>query len=142
MKIILSTIVLFFASGNFFFAFPQEMKGKVYFFQCPASNASGIGPGNSVFMDGKVICNLEDKRYSIHEIEPGEHSFSFQKSGDVLKKEAEENSILINVESGKIYYVELFTISLNWKAEYFISEVPEGTFTRVTKKYKQNKNCK
>jgi hypothetical protein len=118
------------------------MKGRVYFFQCRKSTAMKLGPGNSVFMDKKLICQLQNKRFSLQEIELGEHTFSFQPNGKELEKKFEDQSITINVESGKTYYIELFTISHFITADYFCQEVPENTFIKITKKYIQNKDCK
>src|SRR5450759_1402780 len=54
----------------------QDQKGKVYFmrsdgFQAPAA-------AFTVFIDGTLLCRLNNKRFSIHAVKPGTHNFSSQ----------------------------------------------------------------
>ncbi|MCX6243628.1 MAG: DUF2846 domain-containing protein [Bacteroidetes bacterium] len=133
-------ITLLFGSGIFNFVFLQNTNGKIYFFQYQ----TGTFLNFTLFMDGQVLCKLKTLQFTVQEIVAGEHTFSYQLGGDVISKEAEENSISINVETGKNYYVELYYVdNLFMNPFQLITEVPEGSFIRLTKnyKFKQVKKC-
>lgn len=125
------------------FGLSQPSTGKVYFFQ---SDGSMAGSGNPVFIDKNFVCKLKNKQFSIHEVQPGEHSFTWQASGTELKKKAEEQSITINIEAGKSYYIEMKIVVVKYMTtSIYCQEVPESTFNELlakNKKYKQNMECK
>ena len=137
-------LLLFTGSAHFTCGFSQDTKGVVKFFQCPTCVETV-----RIYIDRVNVCKLHERNFSVQEVSPGEHTFCVQKNygifvnNDSLFNFSEKRSISINIEAGKIYYVELIKLVTGTGDEYYISEVPDGTYDRVvTKKYKQNKDCK
>lgn len=77
--------------------------GKIYFLR--STGFSGSGSAFKMFIDGKFVCKLNNKKYSIHEVVAGKHN-CFVKGG---KKKSGENAekFEVQVEAGKITYVQL-----------------------------------
>ena len=83
---------------------PNQAKyGKVCFMRSTGFKGSAV-PFNT-FIDQQMVCRLNNKKFSVHNIEVGEHTFAVQFSGKTAKKEAE--TIKINIEEGKTYYIQL-----------------------------------
>ena len=78
-------------------------KAKVYFMR--STGFQGSAQGFTTFIDDIVVCKLNNKRYSVHEITPGMHRFSVQFAGKNSKDKAER--IEIEIEPGKTYYIQL-----------------------------------
>ena len=81
----------------------QDQHAKVYFmrsegFQAPAAPFS-------VFIDQKNVGRLSNKRYSIHDVNPGSHAFSTQFSGKKSREKAEKMEL--KMEAGKTYYINV-----------------------------------
>ena len=82
----------------------SQEKGKVYFMR--STGFSAYTPsGYSAFIDDELACKLNNKRFSIHEVDPGEHEFSVQFSGKRSRDNAER--IDIKIEEGKTYYIQM-----------------------------------
>ena len=80
-----------------------QENGKVYFirsegFQAPAA-------AFNLFVDQKIVGRLNNKRYSIHEVKPGKHTFSTQFAGKNPRQKAEK--IEVEIEAGKTYYIQV-----------------------------------
>jgi len=56
-------------------------------------------------MDGTTVGRLTNKRFSIHDVKPGTHTFSSQFVGNKSMKKAEK--VKMQIEAGKTYYVQL-----------------------------------
>src|SRR5579872_6793205 len=80
----------------------QAQTAKIYFIHSTGLN--GLG-GFQAFIDEKHVCNLKGKRFSIHEVQPGKHKISVQYTGKEFNPKTEP--ILIEVQSGKSYYIEM-----------------------------------
>ena len=90
-----------------------KQSGKVYYMR--STGFSGSAQGFTVFIDDNIVCKLNNKRYSIHEVAPGIRRFSVQFAGKSSKEKAER--IEINIEAGKVYLVlsgSSFSNSRNW----------------------------
>jgi hypothetical protein len=82
--------------------FAQE-NGKVYFirsegFQAPAA-------AFTIFIDHKNVGRLSNKRFSIHNVKPGDHTFTTQFGGTKSSEKAEK--IEEKIEAGKTYYIKV-----------------------------------
>jgi hypothetical protein len=82
--------------------FAQE-NGKVYFirsegFQAPAA-------AFTIFIDHKNVGRLGNKKYSMHTVKPGEHTFTTQFGGTKSNENAEK--IEKQIEAGKTYYIKV-----------------------------------
>lgn len=96
---------------------------KVYFMR--STGFSGSAQGFTVFIDDKIVCKLNNRRYSQHDIAPGTHQFSVQYAGKSAKDKAER--IEINVEAGKTYYIQLISQTGLLKNNLFCQEVTENS---------------
>ena len=92
-----------------FGAVPQELSaqegggeyGTVYVIR--RTGYSGALDGYSIFMDGTRICVLNNKKYSVHQVPAGRHSFNVRFGGKNDNKDKEH--LEIEVEAGRDYYI-------------------------------------
>ena len=97
--------------------------GKVYFMR--STGFTGSAQGFTVFIDDVVVCKLNNKRYSVHEVAPGLHHFSVQFAGKKSKEKAER--IEINIEPDKSYYIQLIFQPGFVKNNLYCQEVTENS---------------
>jgi len=112
-------------------------KAKVYFLR--STGFAGSGQGFTVFIDDVVVCKLNNKRYSIHEVAPGKHIFSVQFAGKESKEKAER--IEINMEPGKTYYIQLIFQSGLLKNNLYCQEVSENSARTTMSKLEEDTKC-
>jgi len=118
-------------------AFSQSNTGKVYFIRSTGF-AGSAGPFTT-FIDDKLVCKLNNKRYSIHEVSAGEHSFSVQFTGSKSKEKAER--ITIDVEAGKTYYIQLIFQAGMLKNNVYCQEVTASSAKTVLSACEEDKKC-
>jgi hypothetical protein len=110
--------------------------GKVYFlrsdgFQAPAAPFT-------LFVDHKVVGRLPNKRFSIHNVNPGDHTFSSQFSGKKSKEKAEK--LQEKIEAGKTYYIKL-SFKHGWfQNKLSFKQVNEETANKLLPGLKEIKN--
>lgn len=102
MKTIKTIAILLFSLANIVAATAQD-KGKVYFIRSTGFQGSAVA--FTAFIDKELVCKLNNKRYSIHDVNSGEHTFTVQFAGKNAKAKAEP--IKINIEAGKTYYIQM-----------------------------------
>ena len=114
----------------------KEM-GKIYFLRSTGfvTSASTF----KIFIDGKFVCKLNNKKYSIHEVPVGKHKCSVQIEGKKSKESAEKFEI--EVEAGKITYVQII-----FKMGFFINNVlcegiNENSAAQRMKEMKEDTEC-
>ena len=95
------SIILVLLISNVLYA--QGQNGKVYFirsegFQAPAA-------AFSVFIDHKFVGRLSNKKFSIHDVTPGKHTFTIQFAGKNPNDKAEKMEE--KIEAGKTYYIQV-----------------------------------
>ena len=94
-----------------FAAMPQQAhaqgggqeQGTVYLIR--SSGFSGALDGYSIFMDGQRICVLNNKKYSVHQVPAGEHSFNVRFDGKTEK--ANKEPLVMQIEAGREYYINV-----------------------------------
>lgn len=114
----------------------QETGAKIYFLRSTGYNWGGAF---KAFIDGKMVCNVQNKRYSIHEVKPGEHKVAVQFAGKEYK--GNDDPIVINVEAGKSYYVQMVIKQKFAGRDLYCQEVTESTAKTLMKELKQDENC-
>jgi hypothetical protein len=57
------------------------------------------------YMDQVLLCRVKEGKYSVHEVEPGEHKIHTQYKGKI--KSTPETELVLNLESGKTYYISV-----------------------------------
>ncbi|MGZ8517929.1 MAG: DUF2846 domain-containing protein [Chitinophagaceae bacterium] len=114
----------------------STQNAKVYFLR--STGFQGSAQGFTTFIDDKVVCKLNNKRFSIHEVIPGTHYFSVQFAGKNSKEKAER--IEIELEAGKIYYIQLIFQTGLLKNNLYCQEVTKSSAITMMDKLKED-NC-
>ncbi len=114
----------------------QAQTGKIYFIRSTGYNWGGA---YKAFIDQKMVCNVQNKRYSVHEVQPGEHKVAVQFAGKQYK--GNDEPITINVEAGKTYYVEMAIKRKLMSSDLYCQEVTEGTAKTLMKECKEDETC-
>jgi hypothetical protein len=100
---------------------------------------AGSATAFTTFIDDNLVCKLNNKRFSIHIVQSGEHSFSVQFAGKQSKEKAER--IKINVEPGKTYYVQLIFQSGALINNLYCQEVTENSANLILPRLKEDTKC-
>jgi hypothetical protein len=111
-----------------------SQNGKVYFMR--STGFQGSAQGFTTFIDDKIVCKLNNKRYSIHEVTPGVHQFSVQFAGKSSKEKAER--IEIEIEAGKTYYIQLIMQTGVIKNNLYCQEVTKSSANSILEKLKED----
>jgi hypothetical protein len=114
-----------------------KLGGKVYFLRSTGYN--GSAQGFTVFIDDEIVCKLNNKRFSIHEVAAGNHKFSVQFAGKSSKEKAER--IEISVEPGKTYYIQLIFQTGLLKNNLYCQEVTENSAKTMMNKLTEDTKC-
>ncbi len=115
-----------------------QSTAKLYVYRATGYNGSAVG--YSLFVDDTLVCKLNNNRYSIHDIAPGERKISTQFYGKGSKDKAE--SITIMVESGRTYYVELEQTRVGVLSKVYPQEIGESSTRKLMEKCKLDADCK
>jgi hypothetical protein len=95
----------------------------------------------NTFMDGKIICELNNKSYTVIEVTPGEHDFHAQWYGKNTKKDfAEEMKITIDIKAGNEYYLQLVKKDKGLMSYANVEEITASTWKKVKQDLKED-NC-
>ena len=130
-------VTLFFASLASAQETPNVATGKIYFLR--STGFSGSGSAFKMFLDDKVVCKLNNNKYSIHEVAVGKHN-CFVKGGRMKSKESAEK-FEVQVEAGKITYVQLiYEIGVLNYYLYF-EEVTEEIALKNIEKMSEDTEC-
>ncbi len=112
-------------------------QGTIYFMRSTGFNGSAVA--FTVFMDDVILCRINNKRFSMHNVAPGKHSFSSQFAGKKSKEKAEK--IEIDVEAGKTYYIQLIFQGGAFVNNLYCQEVTENSAKKVLPTLQQDKKC-
>ncbi len=115
----------------------QNKYAQVYFIR--STGFQGSATAFTAFIDEQLVCKLNNKKYSVHQIEVGEHSFSVQFAGKQSKAKAEK--IQINVEAGKTYYIQMIFQSGMIKNNLYCQEVTENSAKTVLVNCVEDTKC-
>ena len=110
---------------------------KVYFLR--STGFVGSAAGFTAFIDDQLVCKLNNKRYSVHEVLPGKHKFTVQFAGKKSKKRAEP--IYIEMEAGKTYYVQMLFQTGFIKNNLYCQEVTKSSADAVMPQLTEDKKC-
>jgi hypothetical protein len=109
----------------------------VYFLRSTGFN--GSMSAFTAFIDDTLVCKLNNKRYSIHTIQPGSHKFTVQFAGKKSKDKAEP--ITINAEAGKTYYIQMIFQPGAFVNNLYCQEVTENSAKAMLPKLKEDTKC-
>jgi len=96
---------------------------------------SGSAIGFNLIMDGELLCKARNKRYSIHQVPAGDHSFQARIFGKKKMKKKSMEPLDLTFEAGETYYLQL-----NLKTRAFDSQVDVQEITKSSEA--QNQCCK
>ncbi len=100
---------------------------------------SGSATAFAAFIDDQLVCRLNNKRFSTHNVAAGTHQFSVQFAGKNSKEKAER--IKINTEAGKTYYIQLVFQPGLVVNNIYCQEVTESSAQTVLAKVKEDTQC-
>ena len=109
--------------------------GKVYLMRSTGFEGSGLA--YRTFIDGQIVCKLNNNKYSIHEVTAGEHYLSVQFYGKNSNKGAKK--LLITVESGETYYFEV--LHGNMDQYPYLEQLIENTAFIRMRRLKEDTKC-
>jgi len=110
--------------------------GTVYFMR--KTGFIGSGTGFNVFIDSGFVCRLNEKRYSVHHVLVGSHTFSAQFAGKKSKEGAEK--IVIDVEKGQTYYIQLIFQNGAFINNVYCQEVTKNSAKLILPELTEDKN--
>ncbi|HEX8332998.1 MAG TPA: DUF2846 domain-containing protein [Segetibacter sp.] len=111
----------------------QQKTGKVYFIRHTGFEGSAVT--FKAVIDKEVVCKLNNKKYSVHDVTTGEHSFSVQFSG----KQAEP--VTLNIEEGKTYYLYMIIQPGVMKTPLYCIEITENAAKKFLETCEQDTKC-
>jgi hypothetical protein len=115
----------------------QDKNAKVYFIRSTGFQGSAVA--FTAFVDNQLICKLNNKKFSVHEVKAGDHTFTVQFAGKHSKRRAEP--IAINVEEGKTYYVQMIFQPGIIKNNLYCQEVTENSAKTVLINCTEDTKC-
>ena len=118
-------------------AFAQEGFGKVYFIR--STGFQGSAAAFTAFIDANLVCKLNNKRYSIHEVPAGTHTFTVQFGGKKSKEKAEP--ITIDVKENQTYYIQMVFQTGVLKNNLYCQEVTENSANTVLAQCEEDTKC-
>ncbi len=117
---------------------PEATTGKIYFIRSTGFKGS-IMPFTT-FIDGNLVCKLNNKRYSVHEAPPGEHKITVQFAGKMAKQKAEP--VTVNLEAGKTYYIQLVYQTGMLVDNLYCQEVTENSARAILPGLAEDTECR
>lgn len=112
-------------------------KATIFFMRSTGFNGSAAA--FTAFIDDSLFCRLNNKRYSIHTIEPGKHKFTVQFAGKKSKDKAEP--VYINTEAGKTYYIQMIFQGGAFVNNLYCQEVTENSAKAILPSLKIDMKC-
>jgi hypothetical protein len=136
-KIIIVVIIFFVAKVSMAQSNANSQFATVYFMR--STGLAGFG-AFSTFIDDSLACHLNNKRYSVHTILAGIHTFGFQFDGKKAKKKSKMLSLML--KAGHTYYFNI-EIGGQWFVDaFYLMEVTENTAKKMLPLLKEDINCK
>lgn len=89
-------------------------------------------------INDSVVCKMSNKRYSIHEIAPGTHTF-YLTTWDMPKNK--KNGLELEVEAGKTYYLRMVIKQRFFENVMYYQEITENSAAPLLEKCKLEENC-
>lgn len=116
----------------------QTETAKVYLIREGMHEGSAVPC--SIFKDEELLCKLNNKRYSIHEVAPGTYTFHTQWNGNKPNRD-KRGDIQVTLEAGKTYYIKFNSVAKAFNGYVGLIEVTENTFKTVEPQLKVDDNC-
>jgi hypothetical protein len=116
---------------------PGNENSTVYFMR--STGFAGSAAAFTAFIDDSLVCRLNNKRFSLHTIQPGDHKFTVQFAGKKSKSGAEP--IKIKIEPGKTYYIQFIFQTGMLVNNLYCQEVTESSAQLIMPALKEDTDC-
>lgn len=111
MKTFIISIFIFLGFYDLPIAYSQNFQSdssKALIYLMRSTGFQGSATPYVAFIDSNMVCKLNNNKYSIHQVIPGQHKFYAQFNGKTIKDNIEP--ISLNVEAGKVYYLGMVVV--------------------------------
>jgi hypothetical protein len=115
----------------------SKQMGKICFLR--STGLVGFYAHFKTYIDGNLVCKLDNKKYSIHEVCAGNHECYVIFGGSKFNEKAEKCKI--KVESDKITYVQFFLENGSLSFRIYGEEITEDKAKEKIKKMKEETKC-
>ncbi|GGE49560.1 uncharacterized protein DUF2846 [Pedobacter psychrotolerans] len=129
--------LLAFLLATTFGAFSQTNTGKVYLIRSTGYTGSAVN--YSIFVDGKLICKLKNKSFSIHNLNVGEHKVTVVSGG--LSNGKKSAPLTFMVAENKTNYITVASTQNGYANKITCQEITENSATPILAKAKEHTNC-
>ena len=123
----------------FVFSLAAQSTAEVHILRKTGYNGSLVAI--NVIMDEDLLCKVNNKRHSVHEVEAGTHLFQARLLGKKIKKKSME-PLELTLEAGQIYYLQLSLKQRAFDTQVDIQEITKSSADRLIPDLKPQKNCK
>ena len=103
---------------------------------------SGSAVGFNLIMDGELLCKARNKRYSIHQVPAGDHSFQARIFGKKKMKKKSMEPLDLTFEAGETYYLQLNLKTRAFDSQVDVQEIAKSSADRIMPDLKLQENCK
>jgi hypothetical protein len=132
-------LILFLLLPNYFEVIAQTQKATVYLLRSVGHDLDQHVP-YFTYLDKTLLCKLGEATYSVHEVEPGEHRFHVQYKGKI--KSSPDTELLVNLESGKRYYISVnIKTKAFGKGSFYCEQLSEEEGEKRSKAYLLRNKC-
>lgn len=100
----------------------------------------GSAAASSIFINDQLLCKLNNKKYSTHDVTPGLYSFHAQWGGNKRRGDV-RGDIEINIEEGKTYYIKFNMVAKAFNGYVGLLEVTESTFNKLKVELELDTKC-
>lgn len=99
---------------------------------------TGTAGAVKIFNDGKIICELKNNSFSVHQVPTGSRSFHAQWYGKSSADPAKKNETEVELEAGKEYYFQLVKQEQGVWSYIHVQEVTASTWKKLKEKLKED----
>ncbi len=117
--------------------YAQELPSTLFFIRATGVKASEYC--FSTFVNDSLYCKLNDKKFSVHGIQPGLKTIHAQYGGNKSKDKPERITLLI--EPGRIYYVKLHLEQGFGGCDLLCTEINPADARALLKDLKADSKC-
>lgn len=138
-KIILISFLIF-ASLLVFSTKSKAQTSKAKIILIREGMHEGSAAASSIFLNDSILCKLNNKKYSVHEVESGNYNFHAQWGGNRRGSDT-RGDIQINIEDGKTYYIKFNVVAKAFNGYVGLIEVTESTYNKLKDELKLDDKC-
>ncbi len=112
-------------------------QGTVYVIR--RAGYAGALEGYSIFMDGERICVLNNKKYSVHQVSVGKHSFNVRFNGK--RDKGNKDLLVIDIEADRDHYITIEQHN-GFKSKVRLQELAASSGKRALEDVTRDDSCR